>query len=316
MIVFSTLGASAIDVAGHRLTPAAERMFAAVLYLAVERGREVPRGVVQELIFPDVKNGWHSLRQVLYQLRRLGLDIGRDPTHLRIDSSIVADPVAAIVSRNGAAKCLSDDTLRSVAGGYLPGYAPVFSEAFSEWFDRHRSAVSIALLRALGGELAAARAALDWPRVQLVARACLALDSMHEEATLLLAEHLAIAGSKSEAVGMIDRLLDDIGPAPKHPIRLPAAVLRRRISERVPEPYGTREPPLVGRDGELREMAHFLESRHSDAVAESGETAGPTMLMLVGSAGIGKTRLLQRAERMAAVDGLSVVRIAVQPHYV
>ncbi len=275
-----------------------------MLYLAIERGREVPRAVLQELLFPRAKvgNGAHSLRQLLYQLRKWGLDVGTDPRHACLGPADVGDPVAAVV----AAQRVEDDQLRAIAGGYLPAYLPSVSEPFREWLDAHRSAVNAMLLRALSGQLAAAKDAHDWPRTERIARACLGLDALNEEATLVLAENLALTGAKSEAVGMLDKLMVDLGTSAT-PLKLPATVLRRRISERVPDAYGKQESPLVDRDHELRAIGGFLDAN---------DRGGAVMLMLTGDPGIGKTRLMERTERMAGIGGIATVRVAVHPHYV
>jgi DNA-binding SARP family transcriptional activator len=307
MIVLTTLGSSAIHIDGHRLLPAAGRPFAAALYLAVERGREVPRAVLQELLFPGVpaRKGAHSLRQLLYQLRKAGLAVEGDTTHLRVCPTDVRDPVAEIE----AAASVSEVQLRAIAGGYLPGYVPTFSRVFSEWLEDHRSRVTMSLLRVLGSQLTPVRATNEWRNAELMARACLALDPLNEEATLVLAESIAVLGSKSEAVGLLDRLITDLGAqgTSTNPLKLPATMLRRRISERVTDRYGKGEAPFVGRDAELREGGAFLSLENQSNV---------TMMLINGDAGIGKSRLVERTERVAAIDGFVTVRVSVQPHYV
>src|SRR5207253_1122605 len=107
-------------------------------------------------------------------------------------------------------------------GGYLPGYTPTFSRIFLEWIEAHRAAATARMLRVLVGRLAEARASGDLARAESTARACLGLDPLNEEATLVLAEQLALSGSKREAVGMLDRLMTDLGPPGA--ITLPATV--------------------------------------------------------------------------------------------
>src|SRR4029079_16760302 len=69
MIFVHTLGTASIDVGSCSITPTSPRKFALLLYLAAERGRRIPRSVLQELIFPDQaeRNARHSLRELIYQ---------------------------------------------------------------------------------------------------------------------------------------------------------------------------------------------------------------------------------------------------------
>ncbi|HVE36213.1 MAG TPA: hypothetical protein VNC18_21780, partial [Gemmatimonadaceae bacterium] len=82
MILVHTLGTALIEVGRFAIKPTSPRKFAFLLYLAAERGRRVPRTVIQELIFPGQvdRNGRHSLRELVYQLRQMGgeIDAGRD----------------------------------------------------------------------------------------------------------------------------------------------------------------------------------------------------------------------------------------------
>ncbi|HEU4993881.1 MAG TPA: hypothetical protein VFT29_03645, partial [Gemmatimonadaceae bacterium] len=77
MIHLHTLGDALIKVDEKEIRPTAPLMFAALLYLGMERGRRVPRAALQELLFPnsDERSGAHSLRQLLYKLRQLGAPI-------------------------------------------------------------------------------------------------------------------------------------------------------------------------------------------------------------------------------------------------
>ena len=77
MIVIRTLGTAQIEIGGTRILPTSPRKFALLLYLAAERGRPVSRATLQDLIFPDQtdKNARHSLRELVYQFRQMGLPL-------------------------------------------------------------------------------------------------------------------------------------------------------------------------------------------------------------------------------------------------
>ncbi len=52
MVYLRTLGESVIEVGEVRIGPSAPHMFAALLYLALEAGRRVPRARLQESLLP------------------------------------------------------------------------------------------------------------------------------------------------------------------------------------------------------------------------------------------------------------------------
>jgi DNA-binding SARP family transcriptional activator len=69
VIHLHTLGDTLIKVGEKNVRPSSPLVFGALLYLAMERGRRVPRAALQELLFPeaDERSGAHSLRQLLYR---------------------------------------------------------------------------------------------------------------------------------------------------------------------------------------------------------------------------------------------------------
>ena len=70
MITLQTLGDAVIKVGDREVRPTSPIVFAALLYLGVERGQRVPRAALQELLFPKAgeRSGAHSLRQLLYRV--------------------------------------------------------------------------------------------------------------------------------------------------------------------------------------------------------------------------------------------------------
>src|SRR5262245_26955856 len=126
MIQLHTLGDARIVVGGREVRPSSPVVFAALLYLSIDRGRRVPRPALQEMLFPesDERSGAHSLRQLLYKLRQLGAPIDADDTTVSIAVESVHDPLAV-----GDVSIPVD----SLAAGYLPGYSKPVSEAFSHW---------------------------------------------------------------------------------------------------------------------------------------------------------------------------------------
>jgi DNA-binding SARP family transcriptional activator len=181
----------------------------------------------------------------------------------------------------------------------------------------------------LGAAVAAERTRLDELRlVALEDRALLGL-SIGEHATLaaeleplavehplreslwmLRAQALAGAGRQADALAVLRalrrRLADDLGVDPGRAVgELEVQLLRQggppprpRRTEPAPAAPPPDRWPLVGRDAELSELS----------VLVAAGRAGPQYALLVGEAGIGKTRLVEETARRAAAGGTLVLR--------
>jgi DNA-binding SARP family transcriptional activator/tetratricopeptide (TPR) repeat protein len=303
MIFVRTLGTSGIEVGTTRITPSSERKFALLLYLSVESGRRVSRRVLRELVFPDQTevNARHSLRQLVYDLRSRGVELDTDSDGVLLPTEAVWSDYAEML-KNG----LRDEhQLRAVESGLLPGYAPTHSEAYAEWLENYRARAAFNLCGAMLAQIACAKGGSDWQMIERAARACLAIDPFHEEATFALAEILAVRGAKAQALGLLDRYVTEVGAKSRGAV-LPATVLRRRIGERLPE-SGAASPdfPLVGRQSEIALLNERL------AMAKTGESQ---CVVLHGEPGIGKSRLAGEFCSWAVLGGWRVERVAVQPH--
>ncbi|MGE5103008.1 MAG: AfsR/SARP family transcriptional regulator, partial [Deltaproteobacteria bacterium] len=200
MIFVHTCGTALIQAGSTRLTPKSVLKFALLLYLSAERGRWVSRAVLRNLIFPDQdeKNAKHSLRELVYQLRQRGAVVETDSYGLLL-------PVEAV--RADYDELLHGDRpdvriLKAIgASGFLPGYAPDHSEAYTEWFEGYRARMAFELCKCFLNTIDQARIDSDWLMMEHAARACLAVDSVNEDATMALAEILAVGGARAQAIG-------------------------------------------------------------------------------------------------------------------
>jgi DNA-binding SARP family transcriptional activator len=303
MVFVRTLGSASIDAGTAHLTPSSSRRFAFCLYLWAERGRTITRATLHDLIFPEqtATNARHSIREQIYQFRKLGARIASDGETVELAPESIRADYCDVLQQDRP----SLEQLKAAEGGFLPGYAPTLSEAFTEWLEGFRRRATLELTRAFVAELNRARRLSDWALAGTAARAILALDPMHEEATLASAELLAVNGAKTEAVRLLDRYVEEVGTASPD-LKLPATLLRRRISERSREIY--RAPltlPFLGRDVEMATLQERFER------ARAGEAQ---CVVIVGEAGIGKTRLAEELSTQAVLVGARVERLAAQPY--
>ena len=298
-----TLGTVAIDVGKRRLGPSSGRLFALLLYLASRRGHSMSRRVVQELLFPDANgHAAHNLRQLLYRLRQLGVPMDTDSNQLCVRLEDVSLDWRRLVE----ADPVGEAELEQLAQGVFPGYTPDVSDAFREWFEAERAEICLRLSRRLTRQIAQHRADGRWDLVDAAARALLALDPLSEEGTLARAEVLAVAGSKSAALGIIDQYMIELGERQPH-LRLAPSALRRRISERLPDVHhrALDDRLFVGREQTMR-MLHALGT-----AARTGEQQ---ILLLWGEPGIGKTRLLAEYRALVSLQGAVTVFFSCQSH--
>ena len=271
-----TLGDTLITVGETEIRPTAPMMFAALLYLGVERGRRVPRAALQELLFPekDERSGAQSLRQLLYKLRHVGAPLDIGTSSVGVHAASVADDVSDSSPEDRA-------SFGRAAAGILPNYSPSLSEQYATWLEAFRegavSRVRLTLLRALQN----ARARGDTALIEATASALLQLDPFNEEATLARAEALALAGQKRQAVELLSSYSEEVGDTGSE-LAVAANVLRRRITDRFTQEHAVR-PPMIGRQQEFA----WLNTQF--ARASRGTF---TLTFLWGDAGVGKTRLV------------------------
>jgi len=140
--------------------------------------------------------------------------------------------------------------------------------------------------------------------VETLARKCLQLDPLNEEATLALAESTALTGSKRAALAILDGYMEELGGSgvASGDLRLPAAVLRKRIAERLhpPTSLAIAEGCFVGRGDSMA----FLGERLQEARGGRGRA-----VLVWGEAGMGKSRLVSEFGKLCVLDGVHTARV-------
>ncbi len=286
------LGHAQIEIAHTLITPEAERLFALLAVLATEAGVPRHRDDLTTLLWSDQpeERGKHNLRQTLYKARQLGVQLETS------GEEVVLAP--------SAVWCDWQQTDTPVHGEWLGAYTGSFSDPFASWVVSTRVLVHTALRPRLVAAMQAARASGDLRLAEQHATQLLRVDPLNEEATLVLAECIAMAGAKVDALRLLDEYAVEVGEGREmSDAVLPARVLRTRIAERLPvATYATGEVhdlPLVGRESELKQLlAGLFDVR--------GGRGGVTWVW--GPEGIGKSRLVHEVLKAAAMQGVRVVR--------
>ena len=302
MVKLRTLGECVAEIGATRLGPDAERLFAVLLCLGIERNRLASRGAMTSLLWPDVseERGSHSLRQAVYRLRALGVPVLSDRSNLWIEPAALEIDAGPLF----AAGPEPDGFVHQLRGTFLAGYHPKFSDPFNEWLDRQRDLVNARIRRVFLAEIGRLKSRGDWAEVECMAARCLAIDPFNEEATLAKAEAAALQGGKTQALAILDGYLKEVGPQARE-IRLPATVLRRRIAEatNLDRPRAITETPFFGRAQEMAVLNRALQMAH----AGSGSAH-----VFWGEPGIGKTRLMQEFTRAVSLGHAGLVRVGCQ----
>ena len=302
MISLQSLGTALIRVGPAQVRPSQPRRFALLLHLIAERGHRISRAELQALIFSDKEEqrGRHSLRELVYEIRQLGVRIVSDPSGIELAREDLSADYDGLIGANPPTL----EQLQAAARGFLPGYAPDHSEAYSDWLAGFRARTIFALCQACLREVRRAREAADWACMERAARACLALEPLNDEGTLALAEAIAIGGSRTQADRLLDSYMKEVGNgAPQ--LRLHAVALKRRIGEQLREVYHPHmSNSFVGRDADLASLREAFR-----VVCRSA--AG--CVIVGGEPGIGKTRLTTEFCNIAILEGSRVQRVNMQP---
>lgn len=298
MIFLRALGTAEIDTGTVTLTPSQEIVFAAALYLILERGKPVSRNRIASLLWPRVAQSAraHRLRQTIHQLKKLGIAIDADRDVLRFAENGAQSDISSFSDK--------DFPFFEKRGlEFLPGYNPSFSEPFQDWVDAARQREHSMLTQTLLSMLQLARDCGKWTEVERISGHCLSLDAYNEAAVLARAEAYAMRGQKARAIAMLDQYTREL--APQNPtLAIPATILRKRVLQHSAQSPASvvsgNEPGFIGRELEMETLTQLLGN------ARDGRGGG---CIIVGEPGIGKTRLCSEIAQFAKLQGVRVEHV-------
>lgn len=263
-----------------------------VRLLAVRSREAVPVDTLLDALWPDVdeRRGRASLRTAAAQIRRV---LGQDSLERRLGGLALSDVWVDAV----AFAALAREARRLAATGARARLVSVTREAealylgefrahndSAEWAMTERETLA-SIYRILLMDAADAAVELGWMRdaVDFATRA-LAVDPCSERASRALMQGYAGVGETSRALREYERcrvaLAEELGADPSPETR--AIHLQLLADPAVPT-----DTPFVGRDAVAQQLRSVLEKSLRDR--------RPTLVMVVGRPGSGKSRLVREA---------------------
>lgn len=290
MLSLTLFGLPQAALDGRQLRFRRRSALALLAYLAV-RSRASTRAQLAALLTDDPAYGPALLRNTLLELRaQLGAQLRVDDASIGLDPALtlqtdVAAFEEALATSGEARTARLQAAIEGCRGEFLEGLTLRGSYAFEEWQQLERERLHTLVM----GACEDLRDAL-WRKGRLdqalgYARRQIAAEPWHEGAHRAVMLLLLQRGQRGEALAQYALCRQTLEaelaaePAPE------TEALYRRIGAAAPPPHNLPpEPtPLVGRVGELEQVAGWLDGRESRVVA------------ITGAGGIGKTRLALRA---------------------
>ncbi len=269
-VTLSLQGAATAQQAGRTLPLAAPDALL-LAWLALQG--PTPRERLAALLWPgsDADASRNALRQRLFRLRRqVGAELVEGSTVLALAAGVAHDlsPAAPLLGQLGAPE----------------------QPELDAWLARHRAGRAAAERQALAARIQALEDAGDAGAALPLALELLAADPLSEDAHRRVMRLHYLRGDRAAAMLAFDRcehtLKHEVGAAPSAETLALLATIERAAplsgaaAQRQPVPAALLRPPrLVGRDTERTQLLQGL-------------AAGP-VAVLVGEAGMGKSRLLQ-----------------------
>ncbi len=281
---------------------------AMVIYLAMRPDRSASRDHFTDLLWADseLERARQSLRQAIWQVRRkLGDDAltsDGDLVILRVELPADCADFSAALQEGRLA-----DAVSLYEGDFLAEFGAPGGAAFEQWADVARERFRSGWLRALDA-LARERMRDGHAREAVaLARRLRHAAPDQEGAWRLLLQALLQAGDRVSAgleADNFERVLADQEREPEPQSRALLARVRSEppVAASAARPRLTAE--LIGRAGQFRRVIHGWER------ARAGEGSH---LHLTAPAGLGKTRLLQDAERRLRAVGGRIIYLRAAP---
>ena len=279
------LDGATTDLAGRR------KDLALLAYLARKSPRPVSRAELADLLWEDrdEARSRQSLRQALLELRRVvGEGLSAEADQVRLDPTALELDARSFETAIAGGRLAEAVELWS--GDFLEGMEDAGGERLRVWLEVERESLRRSLHVALERLAAAAAEQGDWDLAASWAARWTAQLPYDERAHTRLMESLCLASRSSEAQvrhsAFLARIRSDLAAEPSADV----LALGQRIDRELARPSSPHRPgsaalftpDLVGRAAALGEL---------DAGWAAARGGIPTVVVVTGETGIGKTRL-------------------------
>jgi len=287
--------------------------------LLVERGRTATPDRIAEVLWPDGPPARHEriVATLVSRLRSVlgteaieggpaGYRISADHFDIDLDSAerLTVESEALLAGEPALARTAAQGALEILSRGDV-----LDDEPYAEWAQDLRSETRTLTRRARRTAWGAAATLGDHAAMARAAEAALVADPLDEEASRAAMTAYASSGRPGDALrhyeSLRSALADQIGVDPAPETRtLHLAILREEELPELPtaiEPASAAsfDPGFVGRDRELQRLKELWSQ------AASGR---PTLVLLAGESGIGKTQLAGQIVALCGNSGGLVVQ--------
>ena len=283
-----------------------KRPLVLLLYLARSPRHTRTREHLVELLWPDqpAKAAHHSLNEALRIVRRYGgaAVVGTPSDQVRLDVTTLDLDLDRFEALMKASDWAGASAL--VGGTFLEGFGVAGTSGVEDWLTTERETwcrKSVqALARNVDALLEAGRLGEATDQAQRAAN----LDPMSDTAARGLMRSLALGGMRTEALQAYEafagRLASALDSKPDRETEALAARVRlARVWRRAPAPAAPEIPwrraPLVGRSGELARLLRAWKTCRT--------TGRASVALVLGDAGMGKSRLADELLERARLDG-------------
>jgi hypothetical protein len=226
---------------------------------------------------------------LLYRLKKLGAPLAMKHDDVWLPAAFVTSPM----QRMSALDPEDRAQLEAQDLKVLPSYSPQVSPSFADWLDGERSAIDLQIRNLLLSDLRQLHLSHSWTYLARLSEVLMSLDFNNEEVVRARVEALALLGRKSEALSILDSYVTDTDDVGRN------EPLRRLRSQVVRSPMTRYSAKLHGRAAAMA----FIEDEWSKV-----GTGGGRQAVIVGPAGLGKTRLAEDFSARVLLSHERVIR--------